>query len=690
MNVTADQLYAARYAEELRFPQELPLKPGGTTLRLRARNLTLHPALPPTPVWCYTATTPGGQELINPTLRAESGQAASVRFVNQLTDGSLPVVASRTALTTQDPAVIVANFPGASCTAPGYTTSLGAWHGGNDYTPIIALPAVTVAHLHGGLTEARSDGWTENLLQAGESTTHTYGNDQASAMLWYHDHALHVTRLNVYAGLAGFYVVRDADDRQLINSLALHPTTFTASASRRPERELPLLVQDCNLDVDSAGNLAGTLVHKVDSGDGPMEFFGPFTMVNKQIWPKATVRRRQYRLRWLNGSNARTYRLRLIADVGGPAPRVVPWADVATVIGTDGGLRGTPIPADDALLLAPAERLDLIVDFAASALNGVSTLTVVNTAEAPFGTGVVEVTDDAPAAVASPGWDARVPYPGVMRFDLSGPKRAARPMPTPTTSFRRLVHGVAGPNEIQIPGHVGGGPHVHRLIALVEEELVPGDAPTLTLRELVPFDGTVAGSYSSDAAGAVTYRGERLIQVTEPGKAAMVYRTAARLFTDPTSIVASIGDVEVWKVLNLTADTHPFHVHLVQMQVIGRARPAGPIGVDAATWPVPDTTTVPSTGTAPAPVAVVLSTAEPATPADACWKDVIRVAPDEMVAIAVPFGTVDPVGNVVLPRTFAGRYMYHCHLLEHEDHDMMRGFLVLPQALAAMVGTHHH
>jgi len=168
-------------------------------------------------------------------------------------------------------------------------------------------------HVHGGRTAADADGWTENAFLPRDiqpsSQRCLYSNDQRAAMLWYHDHAMGITRLNVYAGLAGVWIVRDEEE----DALALPDGSY----------EIPLLIQDRNLEVKD-DLLTGRLLHKVEDDvgaipnpdDRTMEFFGPFTLVNGRIWPRCPVERRAYRLRVLNGSNARTYQLVLLDEAG--------------------------------------------------------------------------------------------------------------------------------------------------------------------------------------------------------------------------------------------------------------------------------------------------------------------------------------------------------------------------------------
>ena len=135
--------------------------------------------------------------------------------------------------------------------------------------------ATRYVHLHGGVTPASSDGWTENIAAPGQQTLDTYPNDQRAAMLWYHDHVMGVTRFSVYAGLAGLWIVRDDREREL-------------GLPEGPPYELPLLLADRNFDTAPDGGLTGELLHKTDPQ--VTECFGPLTAVNGAIWPLARGR----------------------------------------------------------------------------------------------------------------------------------------------------------------------------------------------------------------------------------------------------------------------------------------------------------------------------------------------------------------------------------------------------------------
>ncbi len=569
-----------KFKDCLRLPSILHPRMTGDqryTLRIRMRPalIQLHSELPLTEVWTYEGSLPG------PTIEVSRGQHVEIEWVNDIPESQ--------------------RYPVTAVTAPDGSQNEPGRSGRPVNQTVAALPPWTVVHLHGGRTAAISDGWTENGALSGQSTLCSYHNDQKATLLWYHDHAMGITRFNVYAGLAGLYVIRDAEEE------ALHLP--------RGPYEIPLLLQDRNLDTAPDGSLTGRLLHKVE--DNTMEFFGPFTLVNGIIWPYLPMEARQYRLRLLNGSNARFYRLVLLDEQGNVAPGTI------TQIGTDGGLLGQPVAVpQDGLILAPAERADLVIDF--RAFRG-QRLTLVNTASSPFN---VELSPRSPGT-ADP--DNRLPYPEVMEFRVSS-EQVDDPFVLPSTlspSYRRLSYDQLPPNPMQ------------RYFALVEYP-----QGMLTLRELaeVPDGDATAG--------------EALITVRDDQGTLTHFRTVAKQFEDKLNWYVAYGSTEVWNVLNLTEDTHPFHIHLVRFQALRRDH-YNTEGFDA------------KTGGTTAPVSFQkhgrLDLNEQG------WKDTVRVNPGELISIASTFDG------------FTGRYMYHCHMLEHEDHDMMRPFVIMPAAaMAAM------
>jgi FtsP/CotA-like multicopper oxidase with cupredoxin domain len=468
-------------------PQQMDDQRYSLRVQMRPAQLQLHTELPPSEVWTYEGTLPG------PIIEVWRGQHVQIEWIN--------------ALPSDQP------YPITAVTAPDGTQNEPGRSGRPANATVASLQPWTVVHLHGGRTAAVSDGWTENASLSGQVTTSDYANDQQATLLWYHDHAMGITRFNVYAGLAGLYLIRDTEEA------ALHLPAGPY--------EIPLLIQDRNLETAPDGSLTGRLLHKVE--DGTMEFFGPFTLVNGTIWPYLPVEARQYRFRILNGSNARIYRFMLLDESGTPVHHLIKQ------LGTDGGLLGQPVdlPANG-LTLAPAERADLIVDF--RSLQGQS-LRLVNTAGAPF--------DNAPATqpAGTPDPDNRLPHPEVMEFRVS-----AQPVEDPfvlpevlSPSYRRLAHDRLPPA------------HRHRIVAMVE---YPDGM--LTFHEL-------ALVRSGEATG-----GEVRLSITDEQGTTWQYRTVATHFEDMVNWFIAYGSTEVWHVLNLTEDTHPFHVHLVQFQALSR------------------------------------------------------------------------------------------------------------------------
>jgi FtsP/CotA-like multicopper oxidase with cupredoxin domain len=558
---------------------------GRLTVRIRGGTHHFHRDLPVSRIWGYDGTVPG------PTIEADRGQPVTIEWRNEL-DSRLPVVVTVAPEAADADGVPVQCVPGLS--------------GGTPDDQAAAIAGHTVVHLHGGLTPASYDGWAENLFAPGQHAVFHYPMDQRAALLWYHDHVMGITKFDVYAGLAGLWIVRDEREREL-------------GLPEGPPFELPLLIQDRNFDLDEQGRLTGRLVHKTDPD--VMEAFAPFTVVNGKVWPVLEVQPATYRFRVLNGSNARTYRLVLFGDGAPELGRV-------TQIGTDHGLLRTParLPLEG-LVLASAERADLLVDF--SDLEPGSELTLLNTAAAPF--------DGSPFPAAGArnagDLDGLLPYPQVMRFHVTQGPVARRAIP------REIATDYQTPSSEAL----AGAPR--RAIALVEREL-EGEPNMLTMRELeiAPNDHT----------GAV-------LTLTESEETTR-YRTVASHFEDATTFFPTLDHYEVWQLINLTGDTHPIHLHLDPFQILTRR---------AIRYEIPDD------GINDFDIAASVTIArDPDDQLDHAiddnergLKDTIRVNPNELVDIAVRF------------TTYAGRYMYHCHILEHEDRDMMRPFVTMPHEL---------
>ncbi len=570
-------------------PRRVIKAPTRLTVRLDTVTHRFHRDLPLSRVWAYDGLLPG------PTIEVDRGIQVEVQWENHLT-GPLPVVVTRTSIHAIE-GVPVQCLPGRS--------------GGAVDADAAALSGYAVVHLHGAMTQATSDGWTENLIAPGQWTLDTYQNDQRSALLWYHDHVMGVTRFDLYAGLAGLWIVRDAREREL-------------QLPEGPPYELPLMLADRNFDTAADGSMSGQLLHKTDPD--VMECFSPFTTVNGVIWPRVDVEPTTYRFRVLNGSNARTYRLVLTHDGQPDHERILQ-------IGSDGGLLVAPVPIPaQGLVLASAERADILIDFSDLALG--TELTLWNNAPSPFNGAFAD-----PSTADTADLAGLLPYPEVLRFHvIDGGRVAPTPRAVLATDFHR-----ADPELLK--------DCLVRAIALVEQESNrEGEPSMLTMRELTESAGTDESEIT-------------LVEVG-PGQNEQIsrWRTVATRFEDRTNFFPVMGRAEIWRLINLTGDTHPIHVHLDAFQILNRQ----PAAVEVPDGGITDTTTI-ATVRISQEVDDGINHALEAN--ELGLKDTVRVNANEVVDILVRF------------EAFAGRFMYHCHILEHEDRDMMRPFVVMPPEL---------
>jgi spore coat protein A, manganese oxidase len=261
-------------------------------IAMRQTEAKLHRDLPATRLWTFGGSWPG------PTFETRSGQGVQVEWANQLPEKHFLPIDHRL-------------------------------HGADAGKPEVRA----VVHLHGGKTPPEGDGWPEDWYVPGKSATYYYPNAQDPAMLWYHDHAMGINRLNIYAGLAGAFIIRDAKE----DALNLPKGQF----------EIPLILCDRFLLKD--GSLDYPVSGEPESPWVP-EVFGNAMTVNGKLTPYLDVGPRKYRFRVLNASNGRFYHLSLSS---GQSFRQ---------IGTDQGLLPAPVPVQD-FVLAPGERVDLVIDF---------------------------------------------------------------------------------------------------------------------------------------------------------------------------------------------------------------------------------------------------------------------------------------------------------------------------------------
>jgi spore coat protein A len=510
-----------RYIDPLPIPKRLhPVSETKANAEYRVRMLEferqMHSQLPPTKLWGYEGQYPG------PMIEARQGVTTVVHWENRLPSQHIFKV---------DPMM----------------------HGAMPPAPAVR----TVPHLHGSRTRSESDGLPEKWFASGKSERYEYPNNQAAATLWYHDHAVGITRLNVYAGLSGFYLLRDE-----------HELSLNLPAG---DYEIPLLLQDRTLD--DKGQLLYSASH--EDGQllapgcwGPM-FYGELPVVNGSIYPYLEVEPRPYRLRVLNGANSRFFNL---AFNLAKSPTDIPALITFHQIGTDGGFLPKPA-AQNKLLMAPAERADLIVDF--SGHEG-KTVTLSNNAPAPF-----------------PGWDLGT---------------ASRPSLYELMQFRVTRPLSATGKAFSLP------------------------AP-------VPFD-------KLDEKASVATRDFILSEKLDDKGQSLGVRINAKGYDEPVTEFVKLGSVEKWRFINTTDDAHPMHLHLVQFQILHRQ------GYNIAAFFL-DAKDEPA------------GTRRPPAANEAGWKDTAIVNPRDVLTVITRF------------EGYTGRYVFHCHMLEHEDNDMMRPYEVV-------------
>lgn len=550
-----------------------------------------------------------------------------------------------------------------------------------------------VTHLHGGDVDPGSDGhpdaWVTNdpAVQTkwaaaanaitgfpGRPATNrqpafTYPNTQEACTLWFHDHSMGITRLNAYAGAAAFYLIKDPAVEG-VGTLANLPKGRYANpvvpTLQSDEFDLPLAIQDKDFTEDGSlvfptfTNLGaytyGTL-HDSSGNTVPIlrpEMFGNVITVNGKAWPYKNVKTQAYRFRILNGSDSRVYNIWLQDnDTGQIITPAVATAAAPTLswpvvqIAAEQGYADHAVdvatgPGNNGLLVPPGARADIIIDFGHPVFKG-RNIVVRNDCPAPFGGFFGPAAED--PTTLEPKTTGKI-----MLF------KVASTVGTPSTLLAAAP--AAGSLRTSIVPY-GAYPHLTPTRAAGPRYLDFQERKDPTFAFLDPTTGIVA------------FRTQLLLN--------------NRLFTDPISEKPQLGDVEEWVMINSTPDVHPMHVHLVKFEVVEKGY------IDTVTFPGvytrADSVSMPVI-TNPA---AFIPNAEPGGLANSApagslyalannertiWKDIVMVPP----AQGPGPGTIVNPGYVKIRARFSrlGTYMWHCHILSHEENEMMRPFMVMP------------
>lgn len=558
-----------------------------------------------------------------------------------------------------------------------------------------AGPIPAVPHLHGGEVPPDLDGgpdawFTSDGVHKGHgyytfagapanAATYKYPNTQEAAPIWFHDHTLGVTRLNVFAGLAGAYFIQDP---------ALN---LPANLHSIPE-VVPVVIQDRTFDTNGqlffpADSYGGTLWSP--NPDHPYwvpEFVGDTIVVNGKAWPFLNVEAKRYRFLFLNGSNARTYEMFLWNQAAATAGPPI-W-----VIGTDGGYLDTPVRIDPALgqklVMMPGERYELIIDFAGFANTN---LIVRNTGRTPYPKGI------SPQG-ATLGRVIQFRVGSAPLTDLSYNPANGAPLRSGSQTIKRLPGAPGGPAIVTAPGPAQNVQKTRQLT--LNEVLGPGTTDIDPVTEkLTAYPGGPLEVLVNNTRLSGTDRTD-FAPVTVGG------------MTTFYSELSREGDTEIWEIVNMTADAHPIHLHLVQFQIVNRQNynvrkyeelyegafgngpaplPAGCLaGFYCPGYGPPldyNTGNARALGGNPDIAPWLQGPARPPEPIELGWKDTIIAPPAMVTRIAVRWSPTDlPLANTGnLSGLFfpfdpfdgaAHGYVFHCHIIDHEDNEMMRPDLV--------------
>jgi spore coat protein A len=673
------------------------------TIDMRSFTQVLHPQLGPTRLWGYGQK--GNHRHLGGVIVAQKNVPSQITFRNLL-DLPHPVNTKRDSI----------DRTGYLMDAMDQADNRVSVHLHGGFTPWISDGApMSYFGVAGGVAGPTYSPDMMNFASDGLNTKagaslgyaeYYWPNQQGSRLMWYHDHAMDITRVNAYGGLATAYILRDDLENSLIQAGAI------------PTREVPLIFQDKIFNGDgslwypneyeSAGpgarwDLGRQIGGKMEPPEPSCvpEFFGDTILCNGTAYPSMTVTKNRYRFRILNAFQGRFMNLTLWRLPSGAselplrndgrgipsvnpdnhefiAPNMVPDTVQGAApgpdmiqIATEGGFLRAPVRFTSSnqtvigfdpdtgnvnrrsLLIAPAERADILVDF--SGCNVGDRIVLWNDAPAPF-----------------PGGDPRNDcFYGQDDFSQ------------PSGNLFGVTGGNAGPG-------MGQGPNTRSILQFTVTAASGTDMPESTMLSLL--NSQLANAFTTldprqaECVRELTLNEDydswgRLIQrlgtdqpnpqpkltgiVSNPKDfyvTPMGETTYGRAFYEDSTEIVHHGSVEIWRIWNLTGDTHPIHFHLVNVQILSRESFDG---------------VEPQSGKPLAPLYQGVDANEMG------WKETVRINPGEAITVIMRFDLPEvPFRQPLSPRagTVGHEYMWHCHILEHEEHDMMRPFVVVPRS----------
>ncbi|KAF4394286.1 hypothetical protein F8388_005920 [Cannabis sativa] len=500
-----------------------------------------HRDLPPTPVFAYgesksKATVPG------PTIEAVQGVDTYVTWQNHLPSKHiLP----------WDPSIPTAK-------------------------PLNKKGVPTVVHLHGATDEPSSDGnsnawFTNGFKEVGPTwtqRTYRYRNLQHPGNLWYHDHAMGLTRVNLLAGLIGSYIVR-------------HPEIETPlGLPSGPEFDRTLMVFDRSFRSDGS-------IYMNSTGNNPSihpqwqpEYFGDAIIVNGKAWPRLIVRRRKYRFRIINTSNARFFRFKFSNGLQ------------FIHVGSDSAYLSRPVFTND-ILLGPSEITDVIVDFSKS-----NSSSVILTNDAPY------------------------PYPSGDPVNESNNK-----------VMKFVIKRYRDVDTWRVP------------------------------KKLIDYP-------KPDLSSATRTRYIAMYEYTSETDEPVHLYLNGKPYEAPATETPKAGTAEIWEVINLTEDNHPLHIHLGLFAAIEERELVDLDKFKSCMTKQNDAVKCQISKHARGKISQVQAH-------ESGWKNVYKMKPGVVTKILVRFSYIHSNASYPFDATEEPGYVYHCHILDHEDNAMMRPLKII-------------